>query len=105
MRIFSRTVHLYLCLLLPITVLGFTLIVAEAVLNYQSPFILLTEDAKVRPKSSTLVCARMLDVAAQQYPTPDYQFAAKDLATRIQIEGAERGGTGPRIVHEPGERT
>lgn len=94
MRIFSRTVHLYLCLLLPITVLGFTLIVAEAVLNYQSPFILLTGDAKAGQKSPALVYARMLDVAAQQYPTPDYQFAAKDLATRIQIEGAVRGVRG-----------
>ena len=94
MRIFSRTVHLYLCLLLPITVLGFTLIVAEAVLNYQSPFILLTGDAKAGQKSPALVYARMLDVAAQQYPTPDYQFAAKDLATCIQIEGAVRGVRG-----------
>lgn len=91
MRIFSRTVHLYLCLLLPITVLGFTLIVAEAVLNYQSPFILLTEDAKVRPKSSTLVCARMLDVAAQKYSTPDHLITARDLAARIQIGGTVRG--------------
>ena len=91
MRIFSRTVHLYLCLLLPITVLGFTLIVAEAVLNYQSPFILLTEDAKVRPKSSTLVCARMLDVAAQKYSTPDHLITASDLAARIQIGGTVRG--------------
>lgn len=91
MRIFSRTVHLYLCLLLPITVLGFTLIVAEAVLNYQSPFILLTEDAKVRPKGSTLVCARMLDVAAQKYSTPDHLITARDLAARIQIGGTVRG--------------
>ncbi len=45
-------------------------------------------------QDSALVYARMLDVAAQKYSTPDHPIcirAARDLAARIQIGGTVRG--------------
>lgn len=42
-------------------------------------------------QDSALVYARMLDVAAQKYSTPDHPITARDLAARIQIGGRAQG--------------
>ncbi len=42
-------------------------------------------------RDSALVYARMLDVAAQKYSTPDHPITARDLAARIQIGGRAQG--------------
>lgn len=42
-------------------------------------------------QDSALVYARMLDVAAKKYSTPDHPITARDLAARIQIGGRAQG--------------
>lgn len=42
-------------------------------------------------RDSALVYARMLDVAAKKYSTPDHPITARDLAARIQIGGRAQG--------------